>query len=69
MSYRQHIRTVTGGLTVIVLLALIILDTTNSSINLSLEDKALLTSMIAALLGVDLAINQLPIDLQGGNDE
>ena len=68
MTLRQRLRTLTGALAVVVLLALIVLDTIDGSVQLSIEDKAILTSLIAALLGVDLAINQLPISLNGGGN-
>ena len=67
MTFRQRIRTALGAVAVLTLLALIVLDTAYSGISLSLEDKALLTSLIAALLGLDLALNQLPISIEGGN--
>lgn len=69
MSLRQRIRTLAGAAAVLTLLGLIVLDTVDQSVTLSLEDKAILVSLVAALLGVDIALHQLPISLEAPNDE
>lgn len=69
MTFRKQIRTVAGLAAVLTLLGLIALDTIHPEVALSLEDKLLLVSMVSALLGVDLAWNQLPVKLNGGEDD
>lgn len=54
------------------LLVLIVVDTIYAGVSLSIEDKLLLVSLISALLGIDIALNELPIKLDtggGSNDE
>lgn len=69
MTLRKQARTVTGALAVITLLVLLIADTIYPGVTLVLEDKLLLVSLISALLGVDLAIHQLPFTKNGGQGD
>lgn len=68
MTAKRRIRSLAGFAAVITLLGLIAADTIHPNIALSLEDKAILISLISALLGVDLALHQLPIELSRRND-
>lgn len=45
------------------LLILMAADTIHPEITLSIENKVLLVSLISALLGVDIALDQLPITI------
>lgn len=72
MNLNQRIRSATGGLAVVVLLSLVVLDVVHPGITLSLEDKLFLASIASALLGVDFALNQGPLNVQiwsGTNDQ
>lgn len=71
MKLKSRVRSLAGFAAVITLLGLIAADTISPEITLGVEDKVILISMISALLGVDLALNQLPINLQngGGGDD
>lgn len=64
MSLRRRMRTLLGAATVVVLLLLIALDTLDPAVELSIEDKAILISLIAALLGLDLAMSNLPVTVE-----
>jgi len=64
MTLRQRARTAAGFLAVVTLLVLVGADTLNQGVTLSFEDKALLVSLVSALLGVDLALNELGAALQ-----
>lgn len=68
MTAKRRIRSFAGFAAVITLLGLIAADTIHPNIALSIEDKAILISLISALLGVDLALHQLPIELSRRND-
>lgn len=68
MTAKRRIRSLAGFAAVITLLGLIAADTIHPNIALSIEDKAILISLISALLGVDLALHQLPIELSRRND-
>ncbi|WP_226043500.1 hypothetical protein [Natrinema sp. DC36] len=59
MTLKRRIRPLAGFATVLTLLALIVVDTIHPGVTFTLEDKALLISMISALLGVDIARDQL----------
>ena len=63
MTAKRRIRSLAGLAAVITLLGLIAADTIHPNIALSLEDKAILISLISALLGVDLALHQLPFEI------
>jgi hypothetical protein len=63
MTARRRIRSLAGLAAVITLLALIAADTIHPGISLSFQDKAILISLISALLGVDLALHQLPFEI------
>lgn len=69
MTFRKQIRTIAGLAAVLTLLGLIAADTVHPKVALSLEDKLLLVSLISALLGVDLALNQIPVNLNGGQGD
>lgn len=69
MSLRRRLRTLLGAATVVVLLALIVLDTVDPAVTLSIEDRALLTSLIAALLGADMLLTHLPLTVEVRNDD
>lgn len=64
MTLRQRIRTVTGGLAVVTLLALVAADTIYPGVTLGVEDKILLASVASVLLGLDLAIMQGPLNIR-----
>jgi len=69
MSLKRQIRVLVGGVAVLTLLALIIADTINPTVTFATEDKLLVTSLITALLGVDIALQELPISINtGGSD-
>ena len=61
MSLKRRIRPLAGFAAVLTLLALMVADTIHPEITLTLGNKVLLVSMISALLGVDIALHQLPI--------
>jgi hypothetical protein len=63
MSLKRRIRPLAGFAAVLTLLALMVADTIHPEIALTLENKVLLVSMISALLGVDIALDQLPITM------
>jgi hypothetical protein len=71
MNLKQKTRMLAGLAAVLTLLGLIAADTIHPQISLSLEDKVILVSLISALLGVDLALKELPIklNLKGGQDD
>jgi len=64
MSLKRQVRVLVGGVAVLVLLGLIAADTVSPTVTFATEDKLLVTSMITALLGIDIALNQLPISIQ-----
>jgi len=63
MTARHRLRSLAGFAAVITLLGLIAADTIHPDISLSFQDKAILISLISALLGVDIALQQLPIEI------
>jgi len=63
MNLKQTIRSVTGGLTIVVLLALVAADVVHPEITFSLEDKLFLASIASALLGVDFLFSQGPLNI------
>jgi len=63
MTARRRLRSLAGFAAVITLLGLIAADTIHPDISLSFQDKAILISLISALLGVDIALQQLPIEI------
>jgi hypothetical protein len=63
MTARRRLRSLAGFAAVITLLGLIAADTIHPGISLSFQDKAILISLISALLGVDIALQQLPIEI------
>lgn len=63
MTARRRIRSLAGFAAVITLLGLIAADTIHPGISLSFQDKAILISLISALLGVDIALHQLPVEI------
>lgn len=71
MKLKNRVRSLAGFAAVLTLLGLIAADTIFPEVTLGVEDKVILISMISALLGVDLALNQLPINIQtgGGGDD
>jgi hypothetical protein len=71
MTVRKKARSLGGLAAILTLLGLIAADTIHPQISLSLEDKVILVSLISALLGVDLALKELPIklNLKGGQDD
>jgi hypothetical protein len=69
MTVRKKARSLAGLAAVLTLLSLIAADSIHPQISLSLENKVILVSLISALLGVDLALRELPIKLApGGKD-
>lgn len=60
MSARSHARAVAGVASVLVFLGLVAADTVDPTISLSLDDKLILLSLIASLLGLDMLREQLP---------
>lgn len=69
MKLKRKIRALAGFAAVLTLLGLIAADTIYPSIELSLQHVAILASLISALLGVDIALKQLPITIQGDDNE
>jgi len=69
MSLKRQIRVLVGGVAVLTLLALIIADTINPTVSFATEDKLLVTSLITALLGVDIALQELPISIDTGSSD
>jgi hypothetical protein len=67
MSLKRQIRVLVGGVAVLTLLALIAADTIHPTVTFATEDKLLVTSLITGLLGIDIALNQLPISLDTGD--
>ncbi|UHQ96484.1 hypothetical protein [Natrinema halophilum] len=63
MSFKSRIRPLAGFAAVLTLLALMVADTVHPEITLTLENKVLLVSLISALLGVDIALDQLPVTI------
>jgi len=66
MTLKSKTRSLAGLAAVITLLALIGADTIYSGVSLSIEDKLILVSLISALLGIDIALNELPIQIKTG---
>ena len=72
MKLKNRARSLAGFAAVITLLGLIAADTIHPQITLGVEDKVILISMISALLGVDLALDRLPFNVElkeGGRDD
>lgn len=71
MTLKSKTRSLAGLAAVLTLLVLIGADTIYGGISLSIEDKLILVSLISALLGIDIALNEIPISLGGGgrNDD
>jgi len=74
MNLNQRIRSVTGGLAVVVLLGLFVADVVHPEITLTLEDKLFLASVASALLGMDFLFSQGPLTISisnglGGSDD
>ena len=69
MTLRNKTRALAGLAAVLTLLGLIAADTLSPAISLSIEDKLLLVSLVSALLGIDIALNQLPIEITGGDSD
>lgn len=71
MTLKSKTRSLAGLAAVITLLVLIGADTIYGGISLGIEDKLLLVSLISALLGADIALNEIPISFggNGGNDD
>jgi len=67
MTLKRQVRALAGLAAVITLLALIAADTIHPEISLTIEHQLLLISLISALLGVDLALDQLPITIDGAS--
>ena len=67
MTTRKRIRSIAGLAAVITLLGLIAADTIHPNIALSLEDKVILISLISALLGVDLALSEIPFTFKSAD--
>jgi len=69
MTLRNKTRALAGLAAVLTLLGLIAADTVYPGISLSIEDKLLLVSLVSALLGIDIALNQLPVGFSGGGGD
>lgn len=69
MTTRKRVRSVAGLAAVFTLLGLIAADTIHPDVALSLEDKVILISLVSALLGVDLALSELPITFKGATTD
>jgi hypothetical protein len=69
MTLKNRTRSLAGLAAVITLLGLIAADTIHPEISLSLEDKVILVSLISALLGVDLALKNLPVKFAPGGQD
>jgi hypothetical protein len=63
MTLKRRIRMLTGGLAVVTVLALVAADTVHPTVSLALEDKVLLVSLASTLLGVDFALENIPISV------
>jgi hypothetical protein len=63
MTLKRYIRTVTGGLAVVTVLALVVADTVHPNVTLAIEDKVLLVSLASTLLGLDFVLESIPIQL------
>lgn len=63
MNLKQRIRSVTGGLAVVVLLALVVVDIVYAGITVTLSDKLFVASVASALLGVDFLFSQGPLNI------
>ncbi|MDF9748383.1 hypothetical protein [Natrinema salsiterrestre] len=63
MTLKRRIRPLAGFAAVLTLLSLMVADTIHPEITLTLQNKALLVSLISALLGVDIALDQLPVTI------
>jgi len=62
MSLKRQIRFTTGGAAVLTLLGLIATETIYAGVTMTLQNKLILISLISALLSVDIAIDQIPMD-------
>ena len=79
MTLKQRIRTLTGGLAVVLLLSLVTIDAVDPNVTLGIADKLLLASVASVLLGVDLLFTEgllgSPLNItisrgdQGGQDD
>ncbi|KDS91588.1 hypothetical protein FK85_00195 [Halorubrum saccharovorum] len=74
MRPRRQAKAIGGFVTLLVFLALVIADTIDAGVTLSLEDKVILLTLVGTLLGLDRLLEQLPgitVGLEGdrGDDE
>jgi len=72
MNLRRHVKAIGGLATLLVFLALVVADTIDAGVTLSLQDKVLLLTLIGTLLGLDKLLERLPtidIGLSGGKDD
>lgn len=64
MTYRKHVKTALGTLAMLILLGLIVVDFLYPEYVVSAEDKALLFSLVAGLLGVKIGWRELPFEIR-----
>lgn len=70
MTARKRVKAVGGLVALLVFLGLVVADTVDPSITLSLEDKIVLLSLIASLLGLERLMEWLPsLKWEDGRDE
>lgn len=73
MRLRRQVKAIGGLATLLVFLALVIADTIDAGVTLSIQDKAILLTLIGTLLGLDRLLEQVPgvsVGLGGnGGDE
>ncbi|WP_058366649.1 hypothetical protein [Haloparvum sedimenti] len=60
MTSRNRVKAIGGLAALLVFLGLVVLDTVDPNITLSIEDKIVLLSLIASLLGLERLMESLP---------
>ena len=60
MRLRRKAKAIGGLVTLLVLLGLVVVDTIDAGVTLTVEDKAILLSLVGTLLGLDKLVEQIP---------
>ena len=60
MRLRRKAKAIGGLVTLLVLLGLVVVDTIDAGVTLTVEDKAILLTLVGTLLGLDKLLEQVP---------
>ncbi|SEH60627.1 hypothetical protein SAMN05192561_11222 [Halopenitus malekzadehii] len=69
MRLRRQIKAIGGLATLLVFLGLVVADTVDAGVTLSVEDKVILLTLVGTLLGLDKLLEQIPGITVGGNKD